>query len=188
MLVTRDIPTIRAQLAALRAQINAESEAEFLRRGATLTQELEDTVYAMHNNGISLNKIAQVYGTKNWRTVKELYVAAQSRRSGAETLGATPVTTTTYSDAGTVSVSLTDPAVQGYTVTVAPGWVSMTEEPYAGTVGVRLRPEFGAVLAWNGGHRAYPMNTPLHKELGDWRNRKDSAVVQMLLQVSGLTE
>ena len=159
-----EISSIRGQLAALRAQINAEKEAEYIARSLDLRTRLDDTLYYMHASGTSINAIAKAYGTKNWLTVKEAINRASVRHNAG-------------TGADRIAVQETGP--NAYSVTVGAGWTSATGQGYAGTITVKTNAPLKAVLP-----DGEPYNTPLHAELADWRNRPNSALVQAFLKTT----
>ena len=159
-----EISAIRGQLAALRAQINAEKEAEYVARSLDLRTRLDDTLYYMHASGTSINAIAKAYGTKNWLTVKEAINRASIRHNA---------------EAGTGGAVVRNTGENRYSVTVPPGWTSATGQGYAGTVQVKTNAGLRAVLP-----DGEPNDTPVHRELADWRNRKNSALVQAFLKTT----
>ncbi len=159
-----EISSIRGQLAALRAQINAEKEAEYVARSLELRTRLDDTLYYMHVGGASVNAIAKAYGTKNWLTVKEAINRASVRHNAG-------------TGAARAAVQMTGDNT--YSVMVAPGWTSTTGQEYAGTIAVKTNAGLRAVLP-----DGEPTDTPLHRELADWRNRTDSPVVRAFLKTT----
>lgn len=72
---------IKAQLESLRYEMQQEMERAYLIRSAVLRTELEDLVLGMYRNGMSVNAIAREYGTKNWKTVRNILDAALARTS-----------------------------------------------------------------------------------------------------------
>lgn len=82
--MSKTLRQIKTQISELRYELEREMEAEYLSRSAVLQQELEDTVLAMHENGMSVNAIAREYGTKNWKTVKDLLDRAKNRGNRLE--------------------------------------------------------------------------------------------------------
>ena len=82
--MSKTLRQIKTQISELRYELEREMEAEYISRSAVLQQELEDTILAMHENGMSVNAIAREYGTKNWKTVKDLLDRAKNRGNRTE--------------------------------------------------------------------------------------------------------
>lgn len=75
-----EITAARAALAALRAEI----EAEFERRRATIQTRLEDACLALFEETGKYAEVSRAYGSKDFRTVKNLVEAARRRREQFE--------------------------------------------------------------------------------------------------------
>lgn len=163
---------IKNKLRNLRADIHAEGAIEYARRSKALKGQLEELAFRLYNSGMSIVAVGQEMGTKHWKTTKDLIDAAQARRS-----------VHTQVDPGTFHIEAVGPdewSVQAWEWTSD----SAQHDPYTGLVGVKVvRSPVLAVVPITTGN--YDVNTPLHAELADWRNRT-SPVVEAFKREAGL--
>lgn len=96
--MTTRIQALKTQIETLRARLNADYVKAFTEQSADLRARLAVEVYTQAYYGRrSLNSLAKEYGTKNWQTVKDLYLLGES-----------------------LSQSQTEQAVDNYTIQVEP--------------------------------------------------------------------
>src|SRR4051812_14676423 len=77
----------RKRLQAFNVEFDARMEAQRKVESAALRAAVEAEVWRMHDAGISIAKIMQEYGTKDFRTVKNIIEKRQSVVDLAESLG-----------------------------------------------------------------------------------------------------
>lgn len=74
-----NIRSIKAQIASVRDEIMAEAEAKIGAQTQALTVALEDACLALYRETGKIAAVQREYGTKDFRTVKEILTRAEAR-------------------------------------------------------------------------------------------------------------
>lgn len=74
-----NIRSIKAQIASVRDEIMAEAEAKITAQTQALTTALEDACLAVYRETGKIAAVQREYGTKDFRTVKEILTRAEAR-------------------------------------------------------------------------------------------------------------
>lgn len=74
-----NIRSIKAQIAAVRDEIMAEAEAKITAQTQALTVALEDACLTVYRETGKVAAVQREYGTKDFRTVKEILTRAEQR-------------------------------------------------------------------------------------------------------------
>jgi hypothetical protein len=79
-----DLRELRDQYRNLRSAFEREMEIEFARRSAVLNDKIDTEVWRLRDSGISIAKIGNLYGSKNYGTIKEILDRRPTNEEKAE--------------------------------------------------------------------------------------------------------